>query len=89
MKSIFLGLSILLLASTAGADSFWDHNGSTVRLQDNGSERIFTYEYPSVKMQNAGVSQGDILFSGIKKAINIMVPHTFFQNTAAPVFLTR
>ncbi len=67
MKSILLGLSILLLASTAGADSFWDHNGSTVRLQDNGNERIFTYEYPSVKMQNAGVSQGDILFSGIKK----------------------
>lgn len=67
MKNIFLGLSVLLLASAAGADSFWDHNGSTVRLRDDGNERIFTYEYPSVKMQNAGVSKGDILFSGIKK----------------------
>ncbi len=67
MKKILLGLSILLFASTAIADSFWDHNGSTMRLQDYGNERIFTYEYPSVKMQNAGVSRGDVLFNGIKK----------------------
>lgn len=67
MNKILLSVSILLLTSTAIADSFWNHNGSTMRLQDNGNERMFTYEYPSVKMQKAGVTQGELLFDGIKK----------------------
>lgn len=67
MKNIFWGISILFLSSTAIADSFWDHNGSTMRLQDYGNKRIFTYEYPSLRMQKAGVTQGDVLFNGVKK----------------------
>ncbi|TXD98327.1 hypothetical protein ES754_05215 [Psychrobacter frigidicola] len=67
MKKSLMFFSVLLMASTAIADSFWDHNGSTMRLQDYGNKRVFTYEYPSVKMQKAGVHQGDVLFNGFKK----------------------
>lgn len=67
MKKPLLTFSLLLLTSTAMADSFWDHNGSTMRLQDYGNERIFTYEYPSVRMQKAGITQGDVLFNGFRK----------------------
>ena len=67
MNKILLSFSLLLLTSTAIADSFWDHNGSTMRLQDYGSQRIFTYEYPSVRMQKAGITQGDVLFDGVRK----------------------
>ena len=67
MKKYLLLFPLLALSSAAMADSFWDHNGSTMRLQDYGTERTFTYEYPSVKMQRAGVSQGDVLFDGFKK----------------------
>lgn len=58
------GLCAMLLATQAWADSFWDHNGSLMRLQANGTQRVFTYEEPRPLMRRAGVSPGTVLFDG-------------------------
>jgi hypothetical protein len=67
MKKYLLFFSLLSLASTAIADSFWDHNGSIMRLEASDNKRTFTYEKPSEKMQNIGVIKGTVLFNGIRK----------------------
>jgi len=67
MKKHLIGFGLTLLASTAIADSFWNHNGSIMRLSDYGNERVFSYEHPSAKMQSAGVRSGDVLFNGVRR----------------------
>lgn len=52
------------LSSMAMADSYWHHNGSTMRLVADGNERAFYYETPSHKMKSAGVTHGTLLFNG-------------------------
>lgn len=66
MKKIVLSGVLVLLSSTAFADSFWNHNGSVMRLVDNNNERTFIYEKPSQKMRNTGVQKGTVLFDGHK-----------------------
>lgn len=46
------------------ADSFWDHNGSLIRLEAQGQERVFTYEEPRSVLRRAGVRPGTVLFDG-------------------------
>lgn len=69
-----LGLSVALMLATlslpfgpvsiAHADSCWDHNGSLMRLTDNGQQRWFYYENPRQVLANAGVTRGTLLFDG-------------------------
>jgi hypothetical protein len=48
----------------AHADSCWDHNGSLMRLTDQGQQRWFYYENPRQALANAGVTRGTLLFDG-------------------------
>ncbi|RIA47343.1 hypothetical protein [Dichotomicrobium thermohalophilum] len=54
----------VVFASSALADSYWDHNGSLMRLQADGMQRVFTYEEPRALMRRAGVTAGTVLFDG-------------------------
>ena len=56
--------ALIFLAHPALADSYWDHNGSLMRLKATGNERIIEYFAPSEKMKAAGVQSGTILFTG-------------------------
>lgn len=53
-----------LLATQAVADSCWNHNGSVMRLTDQGNSRWFYYENPRQGMRNVGVRRGTLLFNG-------------------------
>lgn len=57
-------ITLLALSGTAVADSFWNHNGSLMRLSADGNERVFTYEVPSKTMLKTGVTKGTVLFEG-------------------------
>lgn len=65
LKRFILSVGLLFAAQGAVADSFWEHNGSLMRLSTDGSDRrIFTYEEPSDLMYRAGVRTGTVLFEG-------------------------
>jgi hypothetical protein len=70
MKHYINPLIILcaLLISTAGlADSYWDHNGSVMRLAAKGHERYFYYAKPKDSLRKSGVRPGTLLFNGTMK----------------------
>lgn len=79
MRKIILFAVSALFSSTALADSFWNHNGSVMRLVANGSERAFLYEIPSQKMINAGVESGSVLFYGHKNGNKYFGTSTVFS----------
>lgn len=62
---LFLIAGILLVTSPLHAASLWDHNGSAVKLEANGSRRQFVYEKPQ---DGIPASRGAILFQGSKSA---------------------
>jgi len=49
------------------ADSFWNHNGSLMRLRASDNVRVFAYEVPNPQMQATGVQKGTILFNGVRQ----------------------
>lgn len=57
----------LSLAQSAFAESYWDHNGSLMRLEHDGDYRAFYYVRPSAKVAKLGVVRGDLLFSGYRQ----------------------
>lgn len=57
-------LALMMTSSLAMADSYWNHNGSVVRLTANGNERVFTYVKPTTKVAKLGVGNGTGLFEG-------------------------
>jgi hypothetical protein len=68
MKTLLLtSISALTLASasTAQAQSFWDHNGSLMSLAANGSHRQFYYDKPRPGVVQAGVRPGTLYFDGV------------------------
>ncbi len=73
IMKIGLAASLLGLTMTGGgvavsqADSCWYHNGSVVRLIDNGLQRQFIYEVPQGSLVNAGVVRGTLLFNGLDR----------------------
>lgn len=64
MKNFLICSLSVLFACNAFADSYWNHNGSIMRLSSSGNHRIFSYEIPSNKMLKTGVSKGTMLFDG-------------------------
>ena len=60
-------LAMGIFGPSAMADSFWNHNGSLMRLHASGNERVFEYEVPSPKMRATGVQKGTILFYGVRQ----------------------
>ena len=50
------------------APSTWDHNGSRVTLDGDGTKRIISYAEPKAGLDKAGVKRGTVLFDGqVKK----------------------
>lgn len=67
IKSITLFIGVITLSTATMADSLWNHNGSVMRLEANGNQRVMVYEKPSAKMAKAGVTKGTVLFSGVRQ----------------------
>ncbi|WP_305968846.1 MULTISPECIES: hypothetical protein [unclassified Mameliella] len=67
MKPLISMILACIVASPAVADSCWDHNGSIMRLTDQGNNRWFWYETtPHSWQYPAGVTPGTLLFNGWK-----------------------
>jgi len=64
MTALLAAICLVLLDGAASADSYWDHNGSLMRLQANGTQRVLTYQEPRQLMRRAGVTPGTVLFDG-------------------------
>ena len=58
-------VALVVTAAVALADSCWTHNGSLMRLVDQGQQRAFLYEAPRPGMVEAGARAGDTLFVGV------------------------
>jgi hypothetical protein len=58
--------AVVVMPSSAHADSCWDHNGSVMRLKAKGNERWMYYEIPREVLRDAGVQEGTLLFNGRK-----------------------
>lgn len=54
----------VILVSPAMAASYWNHNGSLMRLEADGERRVFIYEEPRQVLRRAGVRVGTVLFDG-------------------------
>ncbi len=54
----------LCTALPAMADSYWNHNGSLMRLTAHGNARNFYYATPRPGVVNAGVRPGTLFFDG-------------------------
>jgi hypothetical protein len=52
--------------ATSGRPSFWNHNGSIMKLVANGASRQFFYQNPRQGMVNEGVRSGTLLFEGFR-----------------------
>jgi hypothetical protein len=57
-------LALVVIAPAAFADSCWWHNGSLMRLKDQGNQRWMYYETPKQSLWNAGVQRGTLLWNG-------------------------
>jgi hypothetical protein len=51
----------------AAPASLWDHNGSAMRLEEEGQKRRFVYDQPRNSLSPAGVKNGTVLFDGEEK----------------------
>jgi len=64
LAPLLAAIVAVLMADPLKAGSFWDHNGSLMRLEANGAQRVITYEQPRPIMERAGVTRGTVLFDG-------------------------
>lgn len=65
LAGLLIGLALAAMTATAAtAASYWDHNGSLMRLEADGERRVFVYEEPRAVLRRAGVSVGTVLFDG-------------------------
>ena len=64
LTRLFALVLTLSAALPALADSYWNHNGSLMRLTAYGNARSFTYAAPRQGMINAGVRPGTLFFDG-------------------------
>jgi len=67
MRPLLFAPLLLATASLAQADSYWDHNGSLMRLEADGDARRFVYESPRDVLVRAGVRPGTLLFNGVRE----------------------
>jgi hypothetical protein len=67
LRSLLLTPLLVATTSLAWADSYWDHNGSLVRLKADGDSRRFVYAALRDVLVRAGVRPGTLLFSGARE----------------------
>lgn len=60
--------AFMALPNIAYANSFWEHNGSRMKLEENGTSRKIIYEQPRSGLAGAGVKPGTVLFDGEVKS---------------------
>lgn len=63
-----VGAACAFLSWPAHANTSWDHNGSLVVLEENGTKRRLVYAEPRSTLDTAGVRKGTVLFDGEEKA---------------------
>lgn len=86
MKSWLLLLVVSICSSMAHADSFWDHNGSLMRLVAQGQNRWISYEAPRQGMAEQGVVPGTLFFDGIRVGNSYQgTARVFSRNCAQPM----
>ena len=86
LKTMLLTVSILLASQSVLADSFWEHNGSLMRLESDGSDkRVFSYEQPSSRMRGAGVERGTVLFEGRRVGDDYVGTARVFSSNCGPL----
>jgi hypothetical protein len=72
LHALCLGVAILSVnAATAqaqdrGGATYWNHNGSVMRLSADGPNRRVYYDSPRQGMLNEGVRSGTLLFEGTR-----------------------
>lgn len=86
LKSAVLSLIFTLAAQVAAADSFWDHNGSLMRIIAQGQERWIVYETPRQGMVDQGVQSGTLFFNGRRIGNSYQgVARAFSRNCPQPM----
>lgn len=63
-----VGAACVFLPWSAHANTSWDHNGSLMVLEENGTKRKLVYAEPRGTLDTAGVKKGTVLFDGEEKA---------------------
>jgi len=83
---MLFALLLTLITPVAWADSFWNHNGSVMRLQADGAYRWMTYQDPRPGMRDQGVQPGTLLFDGYRDGDRYVgTARVFSRNCAAPM----
>lgn len=65
--------------------SAWNHNGSTVYLLANGSERQFRYRIPRPRMRKACPKRGDIVFKGTRRGDQYVGTAYIYSCSCGPI----
>lgn len=65
--ALFAAYAVQSSQAHAAPDSLWDHNGSAMRLEEEGQKRRFVYDQPRNSLGAAGVKNGTVLFDGEEK----------------------
>ena len=85
LSVFFLRIGVLLTlisATSAQAESLWDHNGSVVYLEANGASRKFFYKVPR---RGLPVKPGTLLFRGAKQGNNYSGTAFVFSNDCGAI----
>lgn len=78
-------ISTMLVAS-ALADSLWDHNGSVMRLKEQGGQVEIFYEVPRAGMVEQGVRRGQLFFNGRRDGSKVIgIARAFLRRCPAPM----
>lgn len=65
LAALLVSVSSFVAAPAIAADiSFWDHNGSRMRIEQHGRDVTISYEEPRSGIRKHGVQSGDTLFFG-------------------------
>lgn len=84
--SAILGAFAIGSGGAQASTSVWDHNGSTLRLDENGKKRTFVYDDPRGTLVGAGVKRGTVLFDGEEKADGRLAGYAkLFRKGCSPV----
>ncbi len=84
--SVGLGAFAIVSSNAQAATSVWDHNGSALRLEENGKKRAFVYDDPRGPLAAAGVKRGTVLFDGEEKSDGRLAGYAkLFRKGCSPV----
>jgi hypothetical protein len=71
-------------AKRSSEGTLWHHNGSTLTLKTNGTDRQFSYEEPRAGLEQRGVQKGTLLFRGKRVGDNYAGTAYIFTPNCGP-----